>query len=133
MPGSEKRCLSRLLTAARGGRSFAAFARDLGLSYTFVREMEAGNRFPSERKIPALAAKLGVDPGFLALCVHCDRSKHLCDYLGKAGLLPSGAAFRRELAIAPGPDDGGPDAPRDGVPVDGRPSPPPRTPASGGG
>ncbi len=130
MPGSETRYLSRLLTAARGGRSFAAFARTLGLSYTFVREMEAGNRFPSERKIPELAAKLQVDPGFLALCVHCDRSKFLSDYLGDAGLLPSGAAFRFEHTAAPGPGDGDPGAPQDGVPVDTRPSP--RRRAAGG-
>ncbi len=87
------RRFGELLLEKRGGRSRAEFARELGLSYTFVREMEAGNRFPSEGTIPDLAAKLGVDGGYLALLVHCDRSPLLTDHLVNQGVrLPTAEA-----------------------------------------
>jgi transcriptional regulator with XRE-family HTH domain len=99
------RRFGELLLEKRGGRSRAEFARELGLSYTFVREMEAGNRFPSEGTIPDLASKLGVDGGYLALLVHCDRSPLLTDHLVNQGVrLPTAEA--EESARQPSGDGG---------------------------
>ena len=98
MPRKRTVHLPRLLRACRGTRSQADFARDLRISYTFAHAMEAGTRFPSEGSMEALARRLKVDAGFLALCVHCDRSPSLAKYMRDQGLLPTARSTRRALA-----------------------------------
>ena len=65
------------MKALRAGQSRLKFAKSLGLSYTFVREMELGNRLPSDDVLLALAARLQVDPRRLLICAYCDRSPML--------------------------------------------------------
>jgi transcriptional regulator with XRE-family HTH domain len=78
--------LGTKLRTLRGSRSLVAFARALGLSYTFVREMERGNRLPSDDVIHQLAERLGVDAGELALLTYCDRSELLAAHLRTLGI-----------------------------------------------
>ena len=78
--------LGTRLHALRGERSLVAFSRALGLSYTFVREMERGNRLPSDDVILRLAERLHVEPGELALLTYCDRSELLARHLGALGI-----------------------------------------------
>lgn len=83
------------LRSLRGPRSLAAFAKVLDLSYTFVREMERGNRLPSDEVLADIAQSLKVDAGELALMTYCDRSDLLATHLAKCGLdvaLPAPAA-----------------------------------------
>ncbi|MCC6408102.1 MAG: helix-turn-helix transcriptional regulator [Planctomycetes bacterium] len=78
--------LGTRLKSLRGARSLVAFAKALGLSYTFVREMERGNRLPSDDVIVQLAERLGVDAGELALLTYCDRSQMLAEHLRAIGV-----------------------------------------------
>lgn len=78
----------------RGTRSLVAFAKSLGLSYTFVREMERGNRLPSDEVTLQLAERLQIDAGELSLLTYCDRSPMLAEHLQKLGV----------AAAAPKPD-----------------------------
>ncbi len=65
------------LRQPRGEDSRLGFAKKLGLSYTFVREMELGNRLPSDEVLLALAAKVHADHRRLLLYAYCDRSPPL--------------------------------------------------------
>jgi transcriptional regulator with XRE-family HTH domain len=84
----------------RGQRSLAAFAKALDLSYTFVREMERGNRLPSDEVLVQLAERLQVDAGELALLTYCDRSELLAEHLGKCGI-PVAPAVLAPIAPTP--------------------------------
>lgn len=72
-----KSLLGHCLREIRGGQSRLQFAKRLGLSYTFVREMELGNRLPSDEVLLSLATRLEADYGRLVLFAHCDRSPAL--------------------------------------------------------
>jgi transcriptional regulator with XRE-family HTH domain len=72
-----KSILGHCLREIRGGQSRLQFAKRLGLSYTFVREMELGNRLPSDEVLLSLATRLEVDFGRLVLYAYCDRSPAL--------------------------------------------------------
>lgn len=90
--------LGTRLRSLRGGRSLVAFSRALGLSYTFVREMERGNRLPSDAVILRLAERLQCDAGELALLCHCDRSALLAEHLERLGVE---SACRAPVAAPP--------------------------------
>lgn len=72
-----KSLLGAYLRQLRGTESRLQFARRLGLSYTFVREMELGNRFPSDEVLLALGGTLNADHRRLLLYVYSDRSPAL--------------------------------------------------------
>jgi len=78
--------LGLILKRARGKQSRVQFARKLGLSYTFVRAMEHGLRFPSDKVLLEIAERLEVDSGNLLLAAYCDRSTQLADVLIARGL-----------------------------------------------
>ncbi|MDP6539615.1 MAG: helix-turn-helix domain-containing protein [Planctomycetota bacterium] len=85
--------LGTLLKTARGSGSRVQFARRLGLSYTFVRAMEHGQRFPSDPVLKKIAGILRLDPAELLLAAYCDRSPGLAEVLATRGVsLPAGAA-----------------------------------------
>ncbi len=77
-----KRLLGAHLRELRAARSRVQFAKLLGLSYTFVREMELGNRLPSDEVLLALADKLHADHRRLLIYTYCDRSPALRKVLG---------------------------------------------------
>ncbi len=78
--------LGAILENARGKESRVQFARKLGLSYTFVRAMEHGLRFPSDKVLIEIAEKLGKDAEELFLAAYCDRSPHLAEVLVDRGV-----------------------------------------------
>lgn len=78
--------LGLILKRARGKQSRVQFARKLGLSYTFVRAMEHGLRFPSDKVLLEIAERLKVDPGDLLMAAYCDRSPQLAEVLEQRGL-----------------------------------------------
>lgn len=78
--------LGLILKWARGDQSRVQFARKLGLSYTFVRAMEHGLRFPSDRVLLEIADRLSVDAGDLLLAAYCDRSPDLGEVLAARGV-----------------------------------------------
>ncbi len=78
--------LGLILKQSRGKQSRVQFARKLGLSYTFVRAMEHGLRFPSDKVLLEMAERLQVDPGDLLLAAYCDRSPQLADELTRRGV-----------------------------------------------
>lgn len=78
--------LGLILKRARGKQSRVQFARKLGLSYTFVRAMEHGLRFPSDKVLLEIAERLQVDSGDLLMAAYCDRSPQLAEVLEQRGL-----------------------------------------------
>lgn len=78
--------LATYLHQMRGQDSLVAFSRKLGLSYTFVREMERGNRLPSDDVIVRIGERLAVDPTDLALLTYRDRSSLLAQALSRRGV-----------------------------------------------
>lgn len=78
--------LGLILKQSRGKQSRVQFARKLGLSYTFVRAMEHGLRFPSDKVLMEMAERLQVDPGDLLLAAYCDRSPQLAEELTRRGV-----------------------------------------------
>lgn len=72
-----KSLLGTYLRQLRGNQSRLSFARTLGLSYTFVREMELGNRLPSDEVLLAMGVTLQADHRRLLLYAYCDRSPAL--------------------------------------------------------
>jgi transcriptional regulator with XRE-family HTH domain len=100
--------LGLILKRARGKQSRVQFARKLGLSYTFVRAMEHGLRFPSDKVLLEIAERLKVDPGELLMAAYCDRSPQLAEVLEQRGLdLPEEdqAVLARELEQEAEDDD----------------------------
>lgn len=80
-----------MLRKARGRESRVQFARKLGLSYTFVRAMEHGQRFPSDRVLMDIAQRLDLNPDEFLLAAWCDRSPGLDKVLRERGIhLPCG-------------------------------------------
>lgn len=75
-----------MLKRARGRESRVQFARRLGLSYTFVRAMEHGQRFPSDKVLLEIAGRLEVEASELLLAAWCDRSPDLGKVLQDRGL-----------------------------------------------
>lgn len=90
--------LGAILRRARGKDSRVQFARKLGLSYTFVRAMEHGLRFPSDKVLLDIAERLGEDPENLFLAAYCDRSAHLAEVLKERGIAIPEAAAEGEAA-----------------------------------
>jgi transcriptional regulator with XRE-family HTH domain len=83
--------LGAILKRARGKESRVQFARKLELSYTFVRAMEHGLRYPSDKVLMEIAERLGVDPEEMFLAAYCDRSPMLAQVLRDRGVtLPEG-------------------------------------------
>lgn len=81
-----------MLRKARGRESRVQFARRLGLSYTFVRAMEHGQRFPSDKVLMEIAQRLDLDSDNFLLAAWCDRSPGLDKVLRERGLeLPIGS------------------------------------------
>jgi len=78
------------LLQARGDQNRRQFARRLGLSYTFVTEMERGNRLPSDQILLGIAQELGLDPKALTLAAYGDRSPTLRRILVDKGLIRKG-------------------------------------------
>ena len=78
--------LGAILRKARGKDSRVQFARKLELSYTFVRAMEHGLRFPSDKVLLEIADRLDEDAEELFLAAYCDRSPHLAGVLKGRGL-----------------------------------------------
>jgi transcriptional regulator with XRE-family HTH domain len=86
--------LGRILLASRGGLSRAEFARRLDFSYTYVRALELGLRFPSDPVLSEIARKLGLDADELIIAAYCDRSPHLHRALRERGLSDTRSALR---------------------------------------
>jgi transcriptional regulator with XRE-family HTH domain len=63
------------------------FARLLGLSYTFVRCLERGERFPSDEVLLLLSQKLSLELDEIAIAAYCDRSRHLTSALQRRGVV----------------------------------------------
>ncbi len=83
--------LGAILKRARGKESRVQFSRKLELSYTFVRAMEHGLRFPSDKVLLEIADRLAEDPEDLFLAAYCDRSPTLARVLRGRGIeLPKG-------------------------------------------
>lgn len=80
------RRLGNLLRQKRGATSRLSFARTLQLSYTFVRSLEEGVRFPSDEVLRAIAERLDLDENELVLAAYCDRSEALTRALRGRGL-----------------------------------------------
>ena len=72
-----KRRLGRILEEWRGDRPRTELARLLDMSYTFVKSMESGIRFPSDPELLRIAKKLKLDPDTLLIAAYCDRSPAL--------------------------------------------------------
>ena len=91
------------LLEARGPQNRRQFARRLGLSYTFVTEMERGNRLPSDQILLGIAEELGLDPKRLLLAAYGDRSPSLRRILADKGLIRNGRApaRKRKAAVKP--------------------------------
>jgi len=102
-----KQLLGSYLRSLRGNESRLKFSKRIGLSYTFVREMELGNRLPSDEVLSSLAARLQVDHRRLFLYAYCDRSPALLGALQTGGWtewLPSiTARLESESVHGPGP------------------------------
>lgn len=82
----------KILRRTRGPESRLSFARRLKLSYTFVRAMEDGLRFPSDVVLETIAERLNLDVDDLVLAAYCDRSPALATALRERGLdLPADA------------------------------------------
>jgi transcriptional regulator with XRE-family HTH domain len=86
--------LGAILKKARGKESRVQFARKLELSYTFVRAMEHGLRFPSDKVLLDIADRLGESSEELLLAAYCDRSPLLAEVLKTRG-----------IAVPPGGDE----------------------------
>lgn len=83
--------LGAILKRSRGKESRVQFARKLELSYTFVRAMEHGLRFPSDKVLLEIADRLAENPEELFLAAYCDRSPTLARVLrGRGVTLPEG-------------------------------------------
>ena len=83
--------LGAILKNARGKESRVQFARKLELSYTFVRAMEHGLRFPSDKVLLEIADRLGENSEELLLAAYCDRSPLLAEVLSARGVaIPEG-------------------------------------------
>ena len=78
--------LGAILKKARGKESRVQFARKLELSYTFVRAMEHGLRFPSDKVLLDIADRLGESSEELLLAAYCDRSPLLAEVLKARGI-----------------------------------------------
>jgi transcriptional regulator with XRE-family HTH domain len=78
------------LLEARGDQNRRQFARRLGLSYTFVTEMERGNRLPSDQILMNIAQQLELDPQALIVAAYSDRSPILRRILADKGLIRDG-------------------------------------------
>ncbi len=78
--------LGAILKNARGKESRVQFARKLELSYTFVRAMEHGLRFPSDKVLLDIADRLGESSDELLLAAYCDRSPLLAEVLKSRGI-----------------------------------------------
>jgi hypothetical protein len=81
-----KRLLGSYLQHLRGAESRVQFAKRVHLSYTFVREVELGNRLPSDEVLLEMAVLLPADARRLLLYAHCDRSPPLQRVLREADL-----------------------------------------------
>jgi len=91
--------LGSILKKARGNESRVQFARKLELSYTFVRAMEHGLRFPSDKVLLEIAGRLGENPKQLLLAAYCDRSPLLAGVLSDHGVpIPEGEPEPKEEA-----------------------------------
>ena len=97
--------LGSILKRARGKESRVQFARKLELSYTFVRAMEHGLRFPSDKVLLEIADRLGEDAETLFLAAYCDRSPTLAKVLrGRGVAIPEGEGEEVSAAEAPRSD-----------------------------
>lgn len=95
--------LGSILKNARGKESRVQFARKLELSYTFVRAMEHGLRFPSDKVLLEIARRLNENPENLLLAAYCDRSPLLADVLCNRGVaIPEGEAEVSKTDAQPG-------------------------------
>jgi len=98
--------LGAILKKARGRESRVQFARKLELSYTFVRAMEHGLRFPSDKVLLEIADRLGESPDQLLLAAYCDRSPLLAEVLKARGIaIPPGGEEVLEPTVASQPDE----------------------------
>lgn len=96
--------LGAILKRARGKESRVQFARKLELSYTFVRAMEHGLRFPSDKVLLDIAGRLGESSEELLLAAYCDRSPLLADVLKNRGIaVPPGGEEVIEPATTQAP------------------------------
>ena len=94
--------LGTILRTARGSESRVQFARRLELSYTFVRALEHGQRFPSDPVLKRIAEVLRLDSAELLLAAYCDRSPSLAAVLTSRGLtIPAGVESTPESVPAP--------------------------------
>lgn len=94
--------LGSILKNARGKESRVQFARKLELSYTFVRAMEHGLRFPSDKVLLEIAQRLNESPENLLLAAYCDRSPLLANVLESRGVdIPAGEAESKDSAEKP--------------------------------
>jgi transcriptional regulator with XRE-family HTH domain len=107
----------RRLAAARGTSSRRKFAQQLGLSYTFVREMELGNRFPSDELVAQIAGQLHLDERRCLLEVYHDRSPALGAIFEHLGLVGEGQDGGLELPKRALPDRGSTATPKARSPV----------------
>lgn len=98
--------LGTILKNARGKESRVQFARKLELSYTFVRAMEHGLRFPSDKVLLDIAERLGVNSEELLLAAYCDRSPELASVLKRRGIaIPVGSEEEESMNGLEGSED----------------------------
>ena len=96
---------ARLLRRARGDESRLGFSKRIGFSYTFVRAMEAGTRFPSDEVLQDIAMRLHINADELLLAAHCDRSPALTRALKRLGVYVSGLSGSHSEQGSEGLDD----------------------------
>ncbi len=91
-PSSESNggALADILVSLRGDMTTADFAKKLGLSYTFTREMTRGNRFPSDDVLERIAARCRTPLVELVIAAYTDRSALLREGLRKRGIVAKG-------------------------------------------
>lgn len=78
--------LGRRLRRLRGQDPVGVFAERVGMSGTFLHDLETGRRLPSDEVLADLAARLGIDVGELILLAYLDRSPLLGRYLAERGV-----------------------------------------------
>ncbi len=81
-----KSLLGAYLRHLRGTQSRLQFAKRLSLSYTFVREMELGNRLPSDEVLLKISTRLEADQRRLFIYAYSDRSPTLRKALQESNL-----------------------------------------------
>lgn len=71
----------------RLGLNMSTFTRRTGYSYTFVRAIMMGDRFPGDLALEKMCARLDIDFTQALLARYCDRSPALYELLRARGIV----------------------------------------------